>query len=136
MRKQIAGALVASLLIGSVPAWAEGEKATAAVKSTLEEQAQRQQFRDSIDRAMEGAPAAGTTGVVLAEPGASGPELTSQERRDLDGRRAALRTDPVARGAGSMVMMLVGAAVSIGGSIYLYNRLKKDYPTPQDLGRP
>ena len=32
-------------------------------------------------------------------------------------------------------MMLLGAAVSIGGSIYLINKLKKDNPTPS-LGRP
>jgi hypothetical protein len=139
LRKQIAGALVASLVIGSTPVWAATETTSLTVNSTIEESAERQQFRDSIERATErvreGAPASATTSVVLSESGASGPELTSQERRDLDRRRAALRTDPVARGAGGIVMLLVGTAVSIGASIYLYNKFKTDSSPTPSLGR-
>ena len=120
MRKQIAGALMVSLLIGSAPGWADTKNPAAALKSTAEERAQRRVFRDSIERAidrtMEGAPSEGT--------------LTAHERRDLDTRHAALRTDPVARGTGGVVMMLVGAAISIGATIYLVNKLKKDDTTP------
>ena len=59
---------------------------------------------------MEGEAAQATPGVVPDEPNASGPQLTAHERRDLDARRAALQTDPVARGAGGIVMLLVGTA--------------------------
>jgi hypothetical protein len=139
LRKQIAGALVASLLIGSAPGWAAGEKATATVKSTVDEQAQRQRFRDSIDRAvdrlMAGTLSSDTDGVGLNEQGASGLELTAQERRDLDRRRAALRTDPVARGSGSVVLFLLGTAVSIGATIYLVHALKKDNTTAVSMAR-
>ncbi|MFI4944098.1 MAG: hypothetical protein ACHP85_12585, partial [Burkholderiales bacterium] len=77
MKKQIAGALVASLLIGSVPGWAEeaaGAKPDAGPEA-------RQQFRDSVDRAVD--PAVGRAAgdrspggePVEAAPGvmASGP---------------------------------------------------------------
>ena len=126
MKRQIAGALVASLLIGSAPVWAEGENATT-----------RQQFRDSIDRAIdravEGQPAPSGPGVVPTEPEASGPELTALERRDLDTRRAELKTDPVARGAGGVVMLLVSTAISIGLTAYLLKKTKTTTPT---MGRP
>jgi hypothetical protein len=85
---------------------------------------------------MEGAPSEGTPGVVPNEPAVSGPELTAHERRDLDTRHAALRTDPVACGAGSVVMMLVGAAISIGATIYLVDKLKKDDTTTPSQARP
>jgi hypothetical protein len=125
LKKQIAGALVASLLIGSAPGWAEGEKTTA--KPTVEEKAQRQQFRDSIDRAVDRA--------VEGQPNAAGPQLTAHERRDLDARSAALQTDPVARGAGGIVLALVGAAVSIGLTAYLINKNKNDSTTTPSMSR-
>ena len=142
MKKQIAGALVASLLIGSAPGWAEGQNAT--TKPTAEEGAQRQQFRDSIDRAIdraiEGNPALAMPGVVPNEPEPSGPQLTAHERRDLDTRRAALQTDPVARGTGSIVLALVGAALSIGLTVWAINKSKEDSKedgtTTASMGRP
>jgi hypothetical protein len=137
LKKRIAGALVVSLLIGSVPGWAEGENAT---KPTAEEGAQRQQFRASIDRAVdratEGERAQGTPSVVPNEPQASGPQLTARERRDLDARRAALQTDPVARGAGGVVLILLGLALSIGLTIYLVDKAKKDNNTTTTAGVP
>lgn len=133
MKKQIAGALVASLLIGSAPGWAEGENTT--TKPTVEEGTQRQQFRGSIDRAMEGEPTQGTPDVAPNEPKASGLKLTALERRDLEARRAVLQTDPVARGAGGFVMFLVGTAISIGLTIYLINKTKDSTTTPS-MGRP
>ncbi len=135
MKKRIAGALVVSLLIGSVPGWAEGEIAT---KPTAEEGAQRQQFRASIDRAVdratEGERAQGTPAVLPSEPQASGSQLTAHERRDLDARRAALQTDPVARGAGGIVLLLLGVGLSIGLTIYLVNKAKKDNNTTTAVG--
>ena len=132
MKKQIAGALVASLLIGSVPGWAEGQDATA--KAVAGAGAQSQQFRDSIDRAIdraaEAAPAPVTPGVVTSEPKPAGPELTANERRDLDTRREALKTDPVARGAGGIVMLILGTALSLGLTAYLINQSKEDSTTP------
>jgi hypothetical protein len=124
MKRQIAGALVASLLIGSAPVWAEGENAT--TKPQVEEGMARQQFRDSIDRAIDRS--------VEGQP-ASGPELTALERRDLDTRRAELKTDPVARGAGGVVMLLVSTAISIGLTAYLIKKTKTTTTTPS-LGRP
>ena len=133
MKRQIAGALVASLFIGSAPGWAESEGTT--TKPTAEEGAQRQQFRDSIDRAREGAPTAGTPRVVPEGPNASGPPLTAHERQDLDARRASLQTDPVARGAGGVVMLVLGTALSIGLTAYLINKNKGDSTTTQSMGR-
>ena len=136
MKKQIAGALVASLLIGSAPAWAEGEKAT--TKPAAEERAQRQPLRDSIDRAvdraMEGEPVPATPGVVPAEPQTPAPPLTATERRDLDARRAALQTDPVARGAGGIVMLVLGTALSLGVTAYFINKSKDDSSTTTTPG--
>jgi hypothetical protein len=134
LRKQIAGALVASLLIGSAPGWAKAENAT--TKPTVEEGAQRQQLRDSIDRAIEGKPAHGTPDVARSEAKASGPELTAVERGDLDTRRADLQTDPVARGKGGVVMLILGTALSIGLSAYVINKAKKDSTTTPSMGRP
>ncbi len=128
MKKQIAGALVASLLIGSAPGWAAEPSAT--TKATVEEGAQRQQLRDSIDRAVdraiEGRPAQGTPGVVPNVPNASGPQLTAHERQDLDARSAALKTDPVARGTGGIILLLLGTALTIGATAWAINRSKQD----------
>lgn len=129
MKKQIAGALMASLLIGAVPARAEDETAT--TKPRAEAGAQGQPLRESIDRAVEGAPTQGTPAAVPKEPGPSGPQLTAHERRDLDARREALRTDPVARGAGGIVLLLLGTAVTIGVTAYVLNKTKNEStPTP------
>jgi hypothetical protein len=137
MKKQIAGALVASLLFGSAPVWAEGEKA--ATKPAVEERAQRQPLRDSIDRAvdraMDGEPAQAPPGVVPAEPVTPAPPLTATERRDLDARRAALQTDPVARGAGGVVMLVVGTALSLGVTAYFINKSKTDSTTTPTVAR-
>ena len=138
MKRQIAGALVASLLIGSAPGWAESENATS--KPTAEAGAQHQQFRDSvdraIDRAVEGEPAPATPGVVPNQPKTPGPELTAHERRDLDARRAALQTDPVARGAGSIVMILLGVALTVGLTVWAVNQSKEDSTTTSSMARP
>jgi hypothetical protein len=133
MKKQIAGALVASLLIGSVPGWAEEAAGARPVAGTEA----RQQFHDSVDRAVEraveraaeGEPAQAAPGVVASEPKPAGPELTALERRDLDARRAALKTDPVARGAGGIVMLVLGTALSLGLTAYLINQSKEDAST-------
>lgn len=133
MKKQIAGALVASLLIGSVPGWAEE---AAGAKPVAGAQA-RQQFRDSVDRAVEravdraveGEPAQAAPAVVASEPKPAGPELTALERRDLDARRAALQTDPVARGTGGIVMLILGTALSLGITAYVINKSKEDSST-------
>jgi hypothetical protein len=129
LKKQIAGALVASLLIGSAPGWAQEGNATAG--PTVEENAQRQQFRDSIDRAMdrsrETEPGHAPAAVVPNEANAAaGPPLTAHERRDLDTRRAALQTDPVSRGAGSMVLILLSVAVSIGVTVWAIHHYSDD----------
>lgn len=123
MNKQIAGALVASLLIGSAPGWAAGENA--ASKPTVEQGAQPRQLRDSIDRALDGQPVQGTSG-----------QLTARERGDLETRRAILQTDPVARGAGGIAMFLVGTAASIGLTVYLLNKAKKETTPMPSMGRP
>ena len=123
MKKQIAVALVASLLIGSAPGWAEGENATR--KPAVEEGAQRRQFRESIDRVLDGKPAQGMPG-----------QLTARERGDLETRRADLQTDPVARGTGGIVLFLVGTAASIGLTLYLLNKAKKETTTIPSMGRP
>jgi hypothetical protein len=118
LRKQIAGALVASVLMGSVPGWADD--ASAGVKPTVEA-AQRQQFRASVDRAVDGqvAPQA----------------LTAAERADLETRRAVLTTDPVARGTSGLLLSLVATAASIGLTVYLLKKTKENIPAPS-LGRP
>ncbi len=105
MRKQIAGALVASLLIGSAPGWADEAK-----------------FRASIARAVDG----------QAAPQA----LTAAERADLETRRATLKTDPVARGGGGILMSLIATAVSIGLTIYLLKKTKEETTPPPSMGRP
>ena len=120
MKKQIAGALVASVLIGSAPGWAKGESATRTPTGE-----QRRQLRDSIDRALDGQQAQGTSG-----------SLTAGERRDLETRRAVLSTDPVARGAGGIAMFLVGTAASIGLTLYLLNKTKKETTGLPSMGRP
>lgn len=131
MKKQIAGALVASLLIGSAPGWAQDENATAI--PTVEENAQRQQLRDSIDRAidraMESEPGQVAAGVVSKESNAAGPQLTAHERRDLAARRAALQTDPVARGTGGIILALVSIAVSVGVTVWAIHHYSNDDST-------
>jgi len=134
LKKQIAGALVASLLIGSAPGWAQGENATA--KPTVEESAQRQQFRDSIDRAIESGPAQAAPGVVPKELNAPGPQLTAHERRDLDTRREALQTDPVARGTGTIVLALLGVALSVGLTLWAIDKYKDDGTTTASMAKP
>jgi hypothetical protein len=111
LRKQIAGALVVSLLIGSAPGWAaDGENAKST--PTVEVGEQRQQFRDSIDRVA----------------------LTAGERADLETRRAALRTDPVARGTGGILLGLVATAASIGLTMYLLKKTDESTTIPS-MGR-
>jgi hypothetical protein len=128
LKKQIAGALVASLLIGSAPAWAQDPNATA--KPTVDESAQRQQLRDSIDRVLDRSlesEAPQTTAVVVPPPSnVAGPELTAHERRDLDKRRAALQTDPVARGTGGIILALLSVAVSVGVTVWAIHHYSKD----------
>jgi hypothetical protein len=68
-------------------------------------------LRASIDRALE-AP------------------LTESERADLERRQAALRTDPVARGTGGIVMSLLATAASIGLTLYLLKKTKESLPPP------
>ena len=140
MKKQIAGALVASMLIASVPGWAEGEDATR--KATAEERAQSQQFRDSIDRAVDrapaGEPAQAAPDAKADQPEGAGPQLTPRERQDLAARHDALKTDPVARGTAGIVMGLLGAALSVGLTVYLVNQSKKETstnPTPTGMAR-
>jgi type II secretory pathway pseudopilin PulG len=128
LKKQIAGALVGSLLIGAAPGWTQ-EIATA--KSSVEENAGRQ-FRDSIDRAMDRSieseqAAAGV--VPFKEPSVAGPQLTAHERRDLDTRHAALRTDPVARGTGGIILALVSIGITVGVTAWAIHHYSKDNPT-------
>ena len=128
MKKKIASALIASLSIGSVPGWAQEESAT--VTTTVEESAQRQQFRDSIDRAinrsMESEPQQAPAGVALEVPNVVGPPLTAHERQDLDKRHATLQTDPVARGAGSLILILLSVALTIGITIWAIDEYGSD----------
>jgi hypothetical protein len=130
LKKQIAVALVASLLIGSVPGWAEQ---TAAAEPAAGAEAQHQLFRDSveraIDRAVESEPAQATPAVVPDQPKAAGPQLTANERRDLDTRRAALKTDPVARGTGGIILLLLGIGLTVGATIWAINKSKDDSTT-------
>jgi hypothetical protein len=136
MRKQIAGALVASLLIGSAPVWAEEGNTT---KAAAEEAAQRQPLRDSIDRAVDramgSAAAEATPAVVPVESKLPAPPLTAGERRDLDARSAALQTDPVARGAGGIVLLVLGTALSLGATAYFINKSKNDSSTTPSVSR-
>jgi hypothetical protein len=128
LKKQIAGALVGSLLIGATPGWTE-ENATA--KATVEENADRQQFRDSIDRVLDRSMESeqATAGVVGKDPSIAGPQLTAHERRDLDTRHAALRTDPVARGTGGIVLALVSIGISVGVTAWAIHHYSKDDTT-------
>ncbi len=106
---------MASVLIGSAPGWAaDGE--TAKRTPAFEEGAQRRQFRDSIDRAIE--------------PGVSRPALTAGERADLETRRAALKTDPVARGTAGILLGLVATAASVGLTIYLLKKTEETTTAP------
>jgi len=122
--KQIAGVLVATMLIGSVPAWAEGQSATSQPAAAAS--AQRLKIRDSIDRAIDRAPAGAATATATG--------LTAQERQDLESRHAALKTDPVARGAGGIIMLLLGTALSVGATAYIIKQTKKE-TTPPALAR-
>jgi hypothetical protein len=137
LKKQIAGALVASLLIGSAPAGAQ--EGTATANSTVEDAAQRQEFRDSIDRvmgrAMEGKPGQAPAGLVPREPNAAGPQLTPHERRDLEKRRAALQTDPVARGTGSLILILVSVAASIAITAWAIDKYSNEDDTIESMAR-
>jgi hypothetical protein len=99
MRKQIAGALVASLLIGSAPVWAEEGNTT---KAAAEEAAQRQPLRDSIDRAVD---------------------------------RAMGSAAAVARGAGGIVLLVLGTALSLGATAYFINKSKNDSSTTPSVSR-
>jgi hypothetical protein len=136
VKKQMAGALVASLLLGSTAGWARAEDAATASRPVEDQPAERQQLRDSIQRAMEGAAVQETTAVAPDQPEASGPQLTTEERRNLDTRRAALKTDPVARGGAGMVMFLVGTIASIGLTAYLVKQANKTTTPAPSLARP
>jgi hypothetical protein len=125
LKKRIAGVLVACLLIGSVPGRAED--GNAASKPAAEERARGLRFRDSVDRAVDRA-AQGGSALPVPVP------LTLQERTDLDARRAALRTDPVARGTGGIVLGLLGAALSVGLTVYLVNKSKNETTTTPTAG--
>jgi hypothetical protein len=136
LRKQIAGALVACLFIGSTPGWAAGQEPT--TKPTAGEGAQSREFRDSIDRAMDravvGVPEPSAAGVPPRESDAPGPQLTAHERQDLEARSAALKTDPVARGTGSVVMLVLGAALTVGATMWAINKSKEDSTTVPTMG--
>ena len=125
MKRQIAVVLSATLLIGTTPAWA-GETTTATAAPRANDHA----LRDSVDRAVErvlaGNPAKETTAEARPEPGASGPELTANERRDLDRRREALRTDPVARGTGGIILLVVGIVASIAITAWAIDHYSND----------
>jgi hypothetical protein len=138
LKKQIAGALVASLLIGSMPGWAQD--ATAAAKPTVQESAQGQPLRDSIDRAIDRATASEAPQVTVSplskEADAVGPQLTAHERRDLDKRRAALQTDPVGRGTGSVILILVSVVASLAITAWAINKYgNPDDTTTVSMGR-
>ena len=64
--------------------------------------------------------------VVAKDPSLAGPQLTAPERRDLDKRRAALRTDPVARGTGGIILALLSVAVSVGVTVWAIHHYSKD----------
>jgi hypothetical protein len=132
MNKTVAGALVASMLIGSAPGWAQGGTGTA--DSTVESR-KRQQFRDSVaaalDRSAEGETSRPTAGVTAKDPVAAGPQqLTVHERADLTRRGAALKTDPVARGGTGIVLAVLSIAVSVGVTVWAIHHYSKDNPTP------
>jgi hypothetical protein len=135
LKKQIAGALVASVLISSAAGWARAEDVATPSRPGNELQAERQQLRDSIQRAMEAAPVQDTT-VVPGQPEPAGPQLTTEERSNLDTRHAALKTDPRARGGASMVMFLVGTIASIGLTAYLIKQANKTTTPVPSLARP
>jgi len=124
MRKQIALSLAAAFLAVSVPGWADSATTSPGP----------QPVRGSVDRAVAQLVHDGAAPVLApvapAETGA-GPALTDAERRDLEQRHAALKKDPVARGGGSAVMILVGTALSIGASVYLILELNKNNDSTQ-----
>lgn len=126
MRKPISLVLAATLLLGSAPAWAAERAAAGAPAGS-------RPVRDSVDgavrRAVEGSSVAWSAPATPAPRTAAA--LTAEERNDLAARRDALQTDPVARGAGQAVMILLGAAASIGGSIYLIHELNKNKTTAE-----
>ncbi len=129
MRKQIALSLAAALLVGSVPVWAETATAGRPDGSRA--------LRGSVDHAVAQVMGGARTTAVqsAATESDAGPVLSDAERRDLEQRHAALKSDPVARGAGSAVAILLGAAVSIGGSVYLIHELNKNKNTTQAAAR-
>jgi hypothetical protein len=135
LKKRIAGALVTSLLIGSVPGWAGDERATS--KTTTAERAQSP-LRNSIDRAVDrapaGEPAQAAPDAKADQPEGAGPQLTPRERQDLAARHDALKTDPVARGTAGIVMGVLGAALSIGLTVYFVNKSKNDSSTTPTAG--
>jgi len=114
LKKQIAGALVASMLMVSVPGRADDARVETKAATSGAESAQ---LRDSIAR------------VLAASP------LTESEQADLETRRAVLRTDPVASGGGGILMSLIATAASIGLTIYLLKKTKESLPTPTMAGR-
>jgi hypothetical protein len=133
LKKQIAFLLAVGLVIGSMPARTEG--ATTMVSAGRQETART--FRDSVDRAVAAVPAGDAvnevTGAARPEQGAPGPELTGHERRDLAERHDALRTDPVARGTGGIILLVVGIAASIAitaWAIHHYSNDNTTTPTP------
>src|SRR5689334_16444154 len=109
-------------MIGSAPGWAE--EGSAASRPAAASEARRQQLRASIDRAVAG----------TAAPQA-GRALTERERADLELRRAALKTDPVASGTAGILMSLVATAASIGLTLYLLKKTKESTTLPA-MGRP
>ncbi|HXY42456.1 MAG TPA: hypothetical protein VEQ10_22465 [Vicinamibacteria bacterium] len=119
MKKQVSLALVSALLAGSVPAWAETATTRPDGSHAL---------RGSVDHAVAQVIGGDRIPVVqaVADESGAGPALTDAERRDLERRHASLKKDPVARGGGSAVMILVGTALSIGASVYLIHELNKN----------
>jgi len=83
---------------------------------------------------VEGEPAPAAAGVGPDEPKASGQQLTAYERRDLDARRVALQTDPVARGTGGIIMLVLGVALSVGATIWAINKANEDTTTVPTAG--
>ena len=138
MKKQMAGAVAVSLLIGAAPGWAQDESVTA--KAVVEAGAEPKPLRDSIDRVIDRSterdlPQA-TASVVAKESNPAGPQLTAHERGDLERRRAGLQTDPVARGTGGIILALVSVAVSVGVTVWaIHHYSKDDNTTNLSMGR-
>ena len=78
-----------------------------------------------------------TTSPLSREADAVGPQLTAHERRDLEKRRAALQTDPVARGTGSVLLILVSVVASIAITAWAINKYgnNDDTTTTPSMGR-